>query len=209
MRKGSFILEMIIVMAILLLVAAIMLKPMRNITRDIPQQQRDYRANSVITGMIDDLRKDIETSNGLTRYKGNVAAGTDMLLIDSPDGVISYTFEKGKVTRLMDIQKETLYPDGYVKLYKKGDKVDTDKIAMGSIYPKSVDRQDNTKPSDTRRTWDIPGGAFDWRLRTLDGKSVAVEISTGINRRTHSGVKTNLKNSHVIFLNADSMGGQL
>ena len=163
MRKGAFLIEMMGIMAIMILMAMIMVKPMRNVTRNIPHQQFDYRANSAINDMLDDLRKDVETSKGLMRYQGNDAAGADMLLVDSPDGVISYSFDDGRVTRLRD-------------------------------------RQEGMELSDAQIIWDIPGGKFDWKLRNAGGKAVAVEISTGINRRTQSGVKTRLKNSHVLFI---------
>ena len=68
MRKGAFLIEMMTIMAIMILLAMIMVKPMRNVTRNIPHQQFDYRANSVINSMLDDLRKDVETSKGLMRY---------------------------------------------------------------------------------------------------------------------------------------------
>ncbi|MCF7954903.1 MAG: hypothetical protein K9M75_03780 [Phycisphaerae bacterium] len=172
MRKGATIIEMIGIMAILLLVAAIIVRPMRNVTRTIPQQYRDYQSNSVISGMLDDLRKDVEASSGLMQYKGNTAAAADMLVIDSPGGVISYSFAEGKVTR-------------------------------------SCDLTEGMTPSDAHIVWDIPGSAFDWKLREHQGKPVAVEISTGINRRTQSGVKTNLKNSHVIFAGINTLQEQL
>jgi len=172
MRKGVSLIEMIGVMVVMLAVAVILIKPMRNVTRNIPQQYRDYQANSVISGMLDDLRKDVEASTALVQYKGNTAAAADMLVIDSPDGVISYSFAAGKVTR-------------------------------------SRDRREGMTPSDAQRTWDIPGGTFDWKLRDAGGKPVAIEISTGINRRTQSGVKTNLKNSHVIFAGINTFQEQL
>ena len=95
-----------------------------------------------------------------------------MLVIDSPDSVISYSFDDNKVTRLCDSQ--------------------------GDI-----------KPSDASRIWDIPGGTFDWKVREHEGNPVAVEISTGINRRSSSRVKTNLKNSHVLFIGVKTKEVQL
>jgi len=172
MRKGAFIIEMIGIMAIMVLVAAILVKPMQNVIRDIPQQYRDYQANSVISGMLDDLRKDVEASTGMIQYKGNTAAAADMLVIDLPGGVISYSFAAGKVTR-------------------------------------SCDLSEGMTPSDAQITWDIPGSTFDWKLRNHKGKPVAIEISTGINRRTQSRVKTNLKNSHVIFAGINIFQEQL
>jgi hypothetical protein len=172
MRKGAFLVEMMGLMGIMVLLTMILVRPMRILTRDIPRQQRDYRANSVISNMLDDLRKDVETANGLMQYKGNAAAGADMLVIDSPDSVISYSFDDNKVTRLCDSQVDI-------------------------------------KPSDARRIWDIPGGTFDWKVRDYEGNPVAVEISTGINRRTQSRVKTNLKNSHVLFVDVDTKELQL
>lgn len=172
MRKGAFLVEMMGIMAIMVFVAVILVRPLRNVTRNIPQQYRDYQSNSVINDMLDDLRKDVEASSGLMQYKGNTAAAADMLVIDSPGGVISYSFAAGKVTRSRDLQE-------------------------------------GMTPSDAQITWDIRGGTFDWKLRDHEGKPVAVEISTGINRRTHRSVKTNLKNSHVIFAGINTFQEQL
>lgn len=163
MRKGIFLIELMGVFAVMILLAVMMVKPMRNITRTIPQMQQDYNTNSIINDMLDDLRKDVEASNGLMQYQGNSAASGDMLVIDSPDGLVSYSFEDNKVTRLCDSQP-----------------------GIDSFRPLIA--------------WDIPGGKIDWKLRDHDGKTVAVEISTGVNRRNSSGVRTNLKNSHVLFV---------
>ena len=163
MRKGIFLIEMMAIMAVMILFSAMMIKPMRNITRTVPQMQQDYNTNSIINDMLDDLRKDVEASSGLMEYQSNAAASGDMLIIDSPDGAVSYSFEDNKVTRLCDGQQ-------------------------------------GVESSNPLTAWNMPGGMIDWKVRDHDGKIVAVEISTGVNRRTHSGVKTNLKNSHVLFV---------
>lgn len=172
MRKGFFLVEMMGIMVVMIMVAVVMIKPMRNITRDIPHMYQDYQSNTIINDVLTELRKDIESSSGLMKYQGNAAASGDMLLIDSPQGVISYSFQHGRVFRSQDHHEDAESQDGQI-------------------------------------VWEIPNAKIDWKLRAHDGKDVAVEISTGINRRGPSGMKTNLKNSHVLFVGGNMFLEQL
>lgn len=172
MRKGFLLVEMIGVLMIMTILAIMMVKPMRNITRNIPHIHQDYQSSSIMNDMLDDLRKDVESAKGLMEYQGNTSGNGDMLLIDSPEGVISYSFQDGKVIRFKEIR-------------------------------------DGMAISDTQVVWSVPSGKIEWQLRAHNGKDVAVEISTGINRRGPGGMKTNLKNSHVIFFGVNAFSEKL
>jgi len=107
MRKAFALIEMIGIMIVIAVLLAALAKPFRDIVRNIPNQQRDSNANSVINDMLDQLRQDVETSNGLSRYHASGSAAQDMLLIDSPKGVISYTFDNDRVARLLQANDGT------------------------------------------------------------------------------------------------------
>ncbi len=172
MRKGIFLVEMMGIMLVMSLLAIMMIKPMRNVTRNIPHMHRDYQINSIINDMLGEMRKDVEMGKKLMRYRGSTRGSADMLLIDSPQGVISYSFQEGRIVKYRD--------------HREGIDV-----------------------SDAQVVWSVPNGKIDWRLRTHGGKDVAVEISTGVNRRSRSGMKTNLKNSHVLFVGVNTFSEQL
>jgi len=99
MRKGTTLIEMLWVLFILGLLMLVTVKPMRNISIEIPRISRDFETNTSMLDCIRNLRKDVETAAGMEVYPTDEIVGGKLLMIGSQDGMICYQFGKGTVVR--------------------------------------------------------------------------------------------------------------
>lgn len=56
--------------------------------------------------------------------------------------------------------------------------------------------------------WRTPRARLDWRLRRAGGRTVGIDVRTGIEHRTPAGPRTKLANSHVFFMTAAGAGAK-
>ena len=95
MRKGSSIIEMIIVLGILVVLLGMLTMPTRVLVHDISCIHRDFQAGENVWDMLRQLQKDVETSQGLSCDRTDA----DSLLIDTAGGEISYRLAEDKVIK--------------------------------------------------------------------------------------------------------------
>lgn len=93
------LLEMLGAVFILSILMIVTVKPIRNVTVEIPRINRDFSTNSSIFDCISKLRKDVESAVGLQVYPADESVGGKLLMIGSQDGMICYQFGKGTVIR--------------------------------------------------------------------------------------------------------------
>ena len=98
-RRAMALTEMLVVMAALLVIMAFATKMYSQVLGNLSRTHRDVQANTSVQDMLRQLRKDVENSSSLLHYPGNERTGGDLLLIDSPRGIISYEFDEGEVFR--------------------------------------------------------------------------------------------------------------
>lgn len=98
-RKGYLLNELLVMFPVMLVVMLLCAKSFRVTIVDVPQMYRDFQVNVSISHMLRRLQNDIETSESLTDNAGNVKLEDETLLIESSDGMISYSLGDGKVRK--------------------------------------------------------------------------------------------------------------
>jgi len=99
MRKASTLIEMLATISILLVIMVACAKPFKNLISGIPRTNRDFQTNSIMLGMLRELRNDVEYAHGLLEYATNEKVGCNMLMIETEDGVVCYELGDGEVTK--------------------------------------------------------------------------------------------------------------
>ena len=95
MRKGSSIIEMLIVLGVLVILLGMLTRPTRVLVHDISSIHRDFQAGENVWAMLRQLQKDVETSQGLSCD----STDANSLLIDTGGGQISYRLVEDKVIK--------------------------------------------------------------------------------------------------------------
>jgi len=111
MRKASTLIEMLAVISILVMLIVACAKPLDTLISGIPRASRDFQTNSVMLGMLRELRGDIEGSNGLLEYATDETIGNNMLLIETEGGIVCYELGDGEVAKTTSWVDEQLSQD--------------------------------------------------------------------------------------------------
>jgi hypothetical protein len=98
MRKGIYIVEMLVVTLVLVLVGATLSGLFRTIAFELPRNSRLLAENTRLLGALECMRGDVSSASGLTsgNKKGMDAAG---LYIERPEGITCYEFKDGELIR--------------------------------------------------------------------------------------------------------------
>jgi hypothetical protein len=98
MRKGYFLVEILVVLFVMAIVMVTLERFFRTFTYDLPRDSRFIQENSTINNVVSHIRADVVSAKTLSGSV-NVPDKPDTLLIERPDGVISYKFSNGRVLR--------------------------------------------------------------------------------------------------------------
>ena len=99
MRKGYLINELLVMFPVMLVVMLLTAKLLRPIIVDIPQMYRDFQVNVSVSHMLRRLQNDIEQAGSLSDNDANVPSEDGTLLIESSDGMFSYSLGNGRVSK--------------------------------------------------------------------------------------------------------------
>jgi len=99
MRKGLTIIEVIVVTAVLSFISVALAPLFRTLIKDIPASYRIVSENTILLGMLRQMRDDIESARLLPQALGKHVAGDEMLLIELTNGTICYQLEDGRMLR--------------------------------------------------------------------------------------------------------------
>ena len=99
MRKGFTLIEVLVIVIIMPFIFLIFDGLFRTLLSDIPWSWRIAQENTTMLSMLDQLQQDIDAAKGLPESFGTYTANDNLLLIESPDGVLCYQLKDGKVTR--------------------------------------------------------------------------------------------------------------
>ncbi len=102
-RTAFALLEMLAVIAALVVLMSLTVKPMRTLLADMPRSHRDFQVWTQTTDMLDQLRLDVEQSGRMLVFEMDPRISHDLLYLESADGLVSYSLTDGKVTRQSNI----------------------------------------------------------------------------------------------------------
>ena len=98
-HRAFSLLEMLTIVAALVVMMALLAKPMRTMIADMPRGFRDYQTWAQTLDMLDTLQQDIEQSQQMLVFEMDPRISNSLLYLESQEGLISYTLTDGKVTR--------------------------------------------------------------------------------------------------------------
>jgi hypothetical protein len=98
-REGFAINEMLFMIPVMIVLMMMCTKPIRILTGDLLQDQRDLQANVSVHHMLRTVREEIERATALPEYAGSATAGGKVLLIESSEGTVCYELIDDKVIK--------------------------------------------------------------------------------------------------------------
>ena len=98
MRKGYLIVEMMVVIFVMAMVMVTLERFFRTFTYDLPRDSRFVQENSTFNNAVSRIRADVVSAKILSESV-NGPDEPNTLLIEMPDGVISYRFSNGRIFR--------------------------------------------------------------------------------------------------------------
>jgi len=99
MRKAFSLVEMLVVATVLPFLFMIVDGVYRSLVKDLPLSHSVVQENTILLNMLDQLQQDIDNAKALPQSYGELAAGENLLMIQSDDSVISYELKDGRVVR--------------------------------------------------------------------------------------------------------------
>ena len=97
--RGFALMEMLAIMAALVVVMVLMVKPMRMMLAEVPQSHRDFQTWMRTIEMLEQLKDDVERSQGMRIFEVDPRISEKLLYLEQADGLVSYCLADGKVTR--------------------------------------------------------------------------------------------------------------
>ena len=102
-RRGAYtLMEMLAVIAALVVLMALSVKPIRTLVSDIPRANRDFQTWTQTQDMLKQLRKDVEQSEYIKITEMDPRISDKLIHLQLSDGLVSYTLNNGKVLRQTD-----------------------------------------------------------------------------------------------------------
>ena len=99
MRKGFTLIEVLAVVTITPILAVALSGMFRVFVRDIPQGARLLQQNTSILDMLGNVRRDVDRAVALPERFQDVQTDEYTLLVELPEGTVSYEFRNGEVVR--------------------------------------------------------------------------------------------------------------
>jgi hypothetical protein len=98
MRKGYLLVEVLVVMAVMVMVAGVFDRFWGTLAFDLPRDSRFIQESTSLNNAISHIRADVVSAKILSE-SANGPDEPNTLLIEMPDGVISYKFSNSSVFR--------------------------------------------------------------------------------------------------------------
>ncbi len=184
MRKGSFLVEVLVVIVIVPILMVGLAKLFHTLLTETPRLWKDVQQNSTMLNLVSQIQSDIDKAKSLSQLEnpqsegglprpvsnadindiGSVAGTAGRLLeIVQPGSVVSYEFENKRVVRHA----------------KTGEQEETEE-----------------------RIWQISDAKFEWNVLERDGKGYALEVRNHIEYLKGKRLEIKMANSHLFFTGA-------
>lgn len=98
-RKGSSLIELLVVMAVLSLAAGLTGPMFRVLVREIPRSSEAIEADRAVRRMLERLCRDVDAARGLPRARGAHTSGKRRLLVELPGQTVCYEIDGDTVVR--------------------------------------------------------------------------------------------------------------
>ena len=105
MRKGMAIFEMLIAVFVLGFLMLIVAGPTGKITVEIPRMTRDFEIDSSLSDVVEKIRIDVESASAVMTYPGSESFLGEMLVIQTPQGAVSYYIADGEIVKQVQREK--------------------------------------------------------------------------------------------------------
>lgn len=92
--------EMLIIIAMIVVVMALSVRPLRNMLSEIPRSARACQTLNTTTQALKQIKQDVEQSSQIIDLTDNT------LILEQPDGTVTYTFTAGQITRRPGLQPQ-------------------------------------------------------------------------------------------------------
>jgi len=99
MRKGFTLIEVLVVIAITPILAVALSGVFAIFVRDIPQGTRLLQQNTSVLDMLANVRRDVDRAVALPERFRDVQTDEHRLLVELPEGTVSYEFRNGEIVR--------------------------------------------------------------------------------------------------------------
>ncbi|MBN2133786.1 MAG: prepilin-type N-terminal cleavage/methylation domain-containing protein [Sedimentisphaerales bacterium] len=99
MRKGFTLVEVLVIVAITPILAVALSGMFRVFVRDIPQGARLLQQNTSVLDMLGNVRRDVDRAVALPQRFQDVQTDDHRLLVELPEGTVSYELRDGEVAR--------------------------------------------------------------------------------------------------------------
>ena len=99
MRKGFFLVELVVVIAVIVLVSVPLARLSTATFRDIPRSYRLIQSNTSVLNMLKQMRKDVDTAIELPESFEGRFTNERPLLIRSANSMICYHLKDGEIIR--------------------------------------------------------------------------------------------------------------
>ena len=116
-RKAFAINEMLFMIPVVIVLMMMCTKPLRILTGELRQDQRDLQANVSVNHMLRRMREEIGRATGLSEQAGGRRAGGGVLLIESVNGIVCYEHIDDKVIKSI-VGAERDEPAGHTDIWK-------------------------------------------------------------------------------------------
>ena len=99
MRRGTSLIELLALVAVLGTVTLLFGIAMRTTVGEVPRLQGVAQASRVVFGMLERLQEDIDTAKSLPESHADKTANEKLLLIELPEAIVSYEVAEGEIVR--------------------------------------------------------------------------------------------------------------
>ncbi len=99
MRRGTSLIELLVLVAVLGTVTLLFGITLRTTVGDVPRLQGVAQASRVVSGMLERLQGDIDAAKSLPESHTGKAAGETLLFIELPEAMVSYEVGEGEIVR--------------------------------------------------------------------------------------------------------------
>jgi type II secretory pathway pseudopilin PulG len=100
MRKGFFLVELVVVIAVITLVSVPLARLSTATFRDIPRSYRAINSNTSILNALKQIQKDVNAAKGFPKSFGAYTANNETLLIKLTDNIICYQLKDSQILKL-------------------------------------------------------------------------------------------------------------
>jgi len=180
--KGIFLVEMIVVIALIAVLSLALTPIFNSLLGDIPRTFHAFNTNKTVNAFLSRLQNDLDRAQSLPLKTAGHISNDDLLLIKLPEGTIAY--QKQSSTDLSPAPRS-------------GSVAQLERIVR---YNLKDGTSDPNSPQFNGRIFSVPNTRINWHVWQDQGRAFAVEVTTSLALKYPPGAKKILANSHVFFI---------